>query len=127
MKAHHTFLFLALIFFISYCSTKPDPKQLLIGKWKVTALTLADNSMEPELLEDSYLVFSESGAFEEYVMGDEGSGTFSILPDGSGFTTTYTDAEHGVEQYVIEELAATRLVIRGEAHGMLRRLVLEKP
>jgi hypothetical protein len=115
-----------VLFSVWQCNTKPDPKQLLTGKWKVTALTLADNEMEADMLEDSYFEFSESGAFEEYVMGDNGKGTFKLLDDGSGFAVTYADEEHEGEKYLFKEMTGAKIVLTGEAHGMIRTIVLEK-
>ncbi len=117
---------LFLLLTIVACSTKPDPAKIAQGKWNITSMTLADNTLDASMLDGSFFEFGANGEFTDNIMGDRGKGTFSIKAEGTGFVVDYQGQELEQEEYTFTEITDSKMVLAGQSHGMDRTLVLEK-
>ena len=92
----------------------------------VKELKLAGNPMDPSLIEDSYMNFEESGDFSESMMGSMNPGVWKLSEDKKSFSVDYKNDNNEHETYEIAEISADKLLLKSQAHGMDRTIVLEK-
>lgn len=127
-------LSLSLLVIILLSSCAKEPKEMIIGEWKITdiqtTLEIPEDALEfykesiEEMKSVSSLVLKRDGTFENTKPEGLSTGTWTLNNDATQFTMIYEEGNEEIS--VVNEITETKLSITLDINDAQNTIVYEK-
>lgn len=128
------FLTLSLLIVVLLSSCAKEPKEMIIGEWKITdiqtTLEIPEDALEyykesiEEMKSVSLLVLDRDGTFKNTKPEGMSTGSWTLNNDATQFTMIYEEGNEEIS--VVNEISETKLSITLDINDAKNTIVYEK-